>query len=73
MAYGPLIASCASKCLATSWGGVESFCYAAYLPGSKRRGYTSLSSNRAVMSPGLWGHGGMAYMMKGYNQERQHF
>lgn len=65
--------SCASKSFAASWGGVESFCYAAHLLESKRRGCKSLSSNRAVTSPGLWRRGGLVYMMKGYNQERQHF
>lgn len=58
------------QCLAASWGSVESFSYAAYLLENKRGSDKSLSSNRAVTSPGLWRHGGMAYVMKGYNQER---
>lgn len=48
-------------------------CGISYLLESKRRGYKSLSSNRAVTSAGLRRRGGMAYMMKGYNQGRQHF
>lgn len=72
MSYGAN-GSCAPKSLAALWGGVESFSYAAHLLESKRRGYKSLSSNMAVTSPGLWRRGGMVYMMKGYNQERQHF